>query len=68
MFALVPLGPSIRSLLLDVLEHVFMLHLNLNAHVQFKTNLYAFCYSTLPQLFQWGKEELRNIMRTINSF
>ncbi|RNA36732.1 hypothetical protein BpHYR1_050674 [Brachionus plicatilis] len=33
MFTLVPLGPSIRSPSLDVLEHVFMLLLNLNAHV-----------------------------------
>ncbi|RNA13220.1 hypothetical protein BpHYR1_027175 [Brachionus plicatilis] len=33
MFTLVPLGPSIRSPSLDILEHVFMLHLNLNAHV-----------------------------------
>ncbi|RMZ99923.1 hypothetical protein BpHYR1_045787, partial [Brachionus plicatilis] len=32
MFTLVPLGPSIRSPSLDVLEHVFMLHHNLNAH------------------------------------
>ncbi|RNA37972.1 hypothetical protein BpHYR1_034798, partial [Brachionus plicatilis] len=31
-FCLIPLGPSIRSLLLDVLEHVYMLLLNLNAH------------------------------------
>ncbi|RNA23009.1 hypothetical protein BpHYR1_015805 [Brachionus plicatilis] len=31
--------------------------LNLIITVQIKTNLYAFCSSTLLQLFQWGKEK-----------
>ncbi|RNA35439.1 hypothetical protein BpHYR1_013535 [Brachionus plicatilis] len=41
---------------------LLLLKVLLKNTVQIKTNLYAFCSSTLPQLFQWGKEELRKEM------